>query len=164
LRDAQGNIERFRKAYQLAQSAKAEGPDLLGENLSDLYDRTLEALCNDLNTPVALAKALEGAKLIAREGDSMSAASGASALKFLARINDLLGIVKSEDQNGTYVPKSATAKVDRLLIEAKIAERAEAKRAKDFARADAIRQELDAMGIELRDSPTGTEWVVKSSI
>jgi len=164
LRDAQGNVERFRKAYQFAKSAKVEGPDLLGEILSGLYDQTLEALCNDLNTPVALAKALEGAKLIAREGESMSAASGASALKFLNGINALLGVVRAEGQQGPVTPSPVTADIDQALIDSKIAERAEAKKVKDFARADAIRAELDSMGIELRDSPTGTAWALKSQL
>jgi cysteinyl-tRNA synthetase len=42
-----------------------------------------------------------------------------------------------------------------------IEERNLAKKAKDFARADAIRHELAAEGIELRDTPGGTEWSAK---
>jgi cysteinyl-tRNA synthetase len=48
------------------------------------------------------------------------------------------------------------------MIEARIAERAAAKKAKDFTLSDAIRAELDAMGIELRDTPQGTTWVMKA--
>ena len=43
-------------------------------------------------------------------------------------------------------------------IAAKIAERAEAKANKDFAKADAIREELKVLGIELEDSRAGTTW------
>jgi cysteinyl-tRNA synthetase len=43
-------------------------------------------------------------------------------------------------------------------IEALIAERTAAKKAKDFARADAIRSSLKERGIILEDSPTGTKW------
>ena len=46
-------------------------------------------------------------------------------------------------------------------IEALIAQRKEAKKAKDFARADAIRDELTAKGIEIIDTPSGTVWTRK---
>lgn len=163
LRDAQGNIERYRKADQLADTATLDGEDTLAPTLDDLYNQALEALCNDLNTPVALAKGLEGAKLIIREGEALTKQSAVSAKRFLDGINGLLGIVRSE-YGDVDVAKPAAPSVDASLIEAKIAQRAEAKRSKDFAQADSIRKELDQMGIELRDSPTGTEWVVKSTL
>jgi cysteinyl-tRNA synthetase len=165
LNDATGNVERLRRAdlaVAAAIEANREGEDALGTLLDDLYDQALDAMCNDLNTSVAVAKALEGARAIAREAEGMSLKSAESAGRFLGRVNDLLGIVRSHygESNGDCEKKP---QVDEALIEAKIQERAEAKKAKDFARADAIRQELDAMGIELRDTPQGTVWVVKAA-
>ena len=52
--------------------------------------------------------------------------------------------------------------LDRRSVEGLIAERDEARKAKNFARADAIRDELLALGVELRDGPTGTQWKVRS--
>jgi cysteinyl-tRNA synthetase len=45
-------------------------------------------------------------------------------------------------------------------VEAKTAERKAARAARDFARADAIRAELRAQGVEIEDGPTGTTWKV----
>ena len=163
LRDAQGNVERYRKADQLSAAATGEGPDVLGETLDDLYSQALDALLNDLNTPVALAKGLEGARLIIKEGGAISKASGESAKRFLDGINNLLGVVRS-DYGGANSPSVQAPQVDEIWIGKMIEERAMAKKSKDFARADAIRSELDERGIELRDSPNGTEWVLKSGL
>jgi len=163
LSDASGNVERLRRADAAATAAKEsgrEGDDVLGAVLADVYDQALEAMLNDLNTSVAVAKALEGARAILREADAMSVASGESAAKFLENINHLLGIVSSE-YAGCEPAKEAPA-VDKELVEAKIAERAALKKAKNFAAADAIRAELDAMGVELRDTPDGVVWSVKA--
>ena len=74
----------------------------------------------------------------------------------MAKIEALLGILGPEtspdDKPGT--PSSDDSRIDGL-----VAERTAAKKAKDFARADAIRKDLEAEGIELRDSPEGTTWV-----
>jgi cysteinyl-tRNA synthetase len=52
--------------------------------------------------------------------------------------------------------------LDDASIERLIAQRADAKTAKDFAAADRIRTDLLAKGVVLKDSPTGTSWQVQS--
>jgi cysteinyl-tRNA synthetase len=51
--------------------------------------------------------------------------------------------------------------IDPALVETRIAERAAARAAKDFARSDAVRAELAAMGVALMDGPSGTTWKVE---
>jgi cysteinyl-tRNA synthetase len=163
LSDAAGNVDRLQRALAAGESAVgtgADGDDALGGSLDTIYQEALQAMANDLNTPVALSKAIEGARLILREGDGMSAKSGQSAVEFMEKINDLLGVVHHFSGNPTVAAVVEPA-VDEARIRSLIEQRAAAKKAKDFARADAIRNQLAEEGIELRDSPTGTEWVLK---
>ncbi|HQR30683.1 MAG TPA: cysteine--tRNA ligase, partial [Anaeromyxobacteraceae bacterium] len=51
--------------------------------------------------------------------------------------------------------------IDPALVEARISERTAARKAKDFARSDAIRDELAARGVVLQDGPSGTTWKVE---
>jgi len=160
--DAMANVERLRKARTLALEgieAGAGGEDTLGALLDPIYSEALGAMTNDLNTPVALAKALEGAKLISRE-ESMNAATAGSALRFVEQINSLLGVVVGS----TEVPGPVAAPADDARIDKAAVEGVEGRKIRDFDRGDRIRDGLVAEGIELRDSPEGTSWSRKASL
>ena len=45
-------------------------------------------------------------------------------------------------------------------VDGRVAARIEARKSKDFARSDALRAELEAMGVSLHDSPDGTTWTI----
>lgn len=161
LSDAEGNIAKFEAAQTKVAESDGDGENVFGAELDDLYNSALEAMCDDLNTSVAIAKALEGANLIRKQPRTLGRQSGDCARQYLAKINELLGIV-----SGLYdlqVPNTPEPEVDKIAIEAQITRRTQAKSAKDFGLADQIRQELLAQGIELRDTPEGTEWVLKKS-
>ena len=167
LSDAMGNIERYRRsdaAVATGLEAGRAGEDVLGAALDDLYEQALDAMTNDLNTSIALAKALEGTRVILREAESMSLASAESGKRYLDRINDLLGIVRPERESDCKPIEATKPPVDEARIEQLIIDRAEAKKAKNFALADQIRKDLDIEGIELRDTPEGTVWVLKSAL
>ncbi|HEY0866947.1 MAG TPA: cysteine--tRNA ligase, partial [Fimbriimonas sp.] len=162
LSDANGNVERLRRALMVANvgiAAARPGEDAIGESLDSIYEEALDGMCEDLNTSIALAKALEGARLISREADSLTEGSAKSGLKFLQRINALLGVVFHENDVEPVAERQAP-KVDETWILEKIEERAAARAAKDFGRADAIRKELAEKGIELSDTPQGTSWAL----
>lgn len=164
LEDATKAVERFRECDRVARlSAETDQPgeDSIGAELQALYSEALDAMCDDLNTSVALAKAYEGTKVILRQSEH-NAAEGRSALDFLRRVNDLLGIVYPQHADPCGPSTAPAVSVSAEIVESKLAERGEAKRNKNFARADAIRDELEAMGIEVRDTPDGVVWKPKS--
>lgn len=165
LRDATQKVERYRQCWDKASKILGETTaevdnGIFGQSLETLYSETLEAMCENLNTSVALAKALEGTKVILRESE-LTREMAASTLRFLKRIDDLLGIIHHEEE--PFQSSGAQGGPDAAKVEELISQRADAKANKDFARADAIRGELDAMGVELRDTPEGTTWKVRGS-
>lgn len=158
LRDATKNVERIAECRNLAAaslSAGVPGDDQVGTDLDALFQQALEAMCDDLNTSVALAKTLEGTGVIFRLGQRLSAASAKSAISFLDRIEELLGIVGNPQEEA----RAAVSMELEEEIEKALQRRDEAKRNRDYALADSIREELADRGIELRDTPEGTQWV-----
>lgn len=150
LRDAGGILARIQEVERRA--AKEAGTP--GTEIQRIYDELLGAMCEDLNTSVAVAKMIEGIRSFLRE-DTLSATQAGEARWFLDRIEQTLGMHgrTAEPTTAPEVPE-----INGVLITKWIEDRAEAKRAKDFARADDIRKQIEAAGYELRDTPQGTEW------
>ncbi len=118
------------------------------------------ALNDDLNTPQALAALAELAS-IARKAEGIAARRQAKAE--LLGAGALIGLLQQTPEQWFCrgIPSHGT---DASAIDCRLAERQQAKAARDFGRADAIRAELAAQGIEIEDTPGGTRWKVANKV
>lgn len=138
-------LEESQRALQRLYAAAAVLSDAPLD--SDSVQAFEAAMNDDLNTPKALAVLFDLTRRI-NAGESALAAT-------LRHLGGRLGLLQ---QDAAQLFHKNKADVDVNRIEALIAERAAAKKVKDFARADAIRQQLLDEGIALKDTANGCEW------
>ena len=119
-------------------------------------DAVEAALCDDLNTPQALAELSQLADA-ARQADGAEAKRTAKST--LLGAGALLGLLQ-HDPEAWFKQTGGAGEVDAARVEALLEERRAARAARDFKRADAIRDELTAMGIIIEDGAQGTRWSV----
>ncbi len=141
-------MEAAATGYRRLLGAAAEVRAAAGEpdpaRLAPYRTRFREAVRDDLNAPRALAVAWE----VARSGELSPAERRALLLEF----DGFLGLGLA-----TETPRAALVESDPR-IDALVAERQEARKRRDFAAADRIRQSLEAEGVVIEDTPSGPRW------
>ena len=152
--ELQTSKKRLDKLYRLKKRVSPGKASMVNKNFKKTL---LDAMSDDLNISVALATIDE---FIALTNDALDANPKDKGLKKetlanMGFIDELLGFGGKEPFSYFQIGVSETVKAK---IEALVAERVEAKKAKDFTRSDAIRDELSAMGISIMDTADGTLW------
>ncbi len=144
LDDARASLKRL---YTALDAVK---PVEITIDWSDSYAaRFKAAMDEDFGTPEAVAVLFD----LATQVNSTKSAQLSGLLKALG---GSIGLLQNEPTK--FLQSGADNALDSAQIALRIAERNEAKKAKNFALADAIRNDLLAQGIVLKDSPTGTTW------
>ena len=153
LKGAAASIERLRNfELRLNQERFAPGLDPGAEARAAAAAAAFDAgLDDDLNTADALAAVFEYIRdaNTAMDAGVFRQGNAASARGFLARFDAIFDVLKPSVQEGA---------LSDAEIESLIAARAAAKKARDFARADAIRAELLEKGVVLEDTRDGVRW------
>lgn len=116
---------------------------------------TIEAaLCDDLNTPQALAELSQLADAARQAGADAQRQAKVALLGGGA----LLGLLQQDPE--AWFKQAGATEVDAAHVEHLLEERRNARAARDFKRADAIRDELTALGVVIEDGAQGTRWSV----
>lgn len=158
-------IDRF-----VAQSGDG-GEGAILDDAEQLEPTARAALADDFNAPLVVAALSDTAGVANKLLDEAKGIDKQLRRRTIARLGRSLRSVGKAI--GVFLQDPATYLADRRArlvalraidpaqVDAKLVERAAARAAKDFARADAIRLELSAMGIALHDTPAGTDWSVE---
>ena len=146
LEDARGALTRLYTAL------KNVPPAVVGLDWAEPWAaRFKAAMDEDFGTPEAMAVLFELANEVNRTHDARLAG-------LLKSLGGVLGLLQAEPEGFLKRPVGEAGGLEDAAIDAMIAARAEAKKARNFAEADRIRDELKAAGVILEDGPQGTTW------
>lgn len=130
--------------------------DKTSVDFDGVFKKCVEAMCDDFNTPVAIANMFEVCRLINLVADKKETISQADkdALKenFAIVFNDILGMKGEQTDNSLNVIES--------LMNVILSLRSEARANKDWVKSDLIRDELSKAGITIKDGKDGASWTM----
>jgi len=151
---AEKSIERLKSAFRSASASasglSAEAVSALASQADSTKQSFTDAMDDDFNTPLAIASLHELVKAINTARDNgASDEQLKSAQETLRELTSVFGLQLQEKQGSS----DAEAQVNAL-----IAERTEARKQKQWARSDELRDQLKALGVTIEDSKDGTKW------
>ncbi len=154
LQASEKGLERLMAAVSALDEIKASSHSTV--KIQNVKEKSFAALSDDFNSPIAIAHLFDGVRIInsIKAGLEQISAEDLQELKafYHSMVFDILGL-KEEKTSG-----SGESEVLSGAIELLINLRQEAKANKDWATADKIRNDLNEIGIELKDGKSGVEW------
>lgn len=155
LQASEKGLSRLMEGYVRLQKLNSSATSSV--EAAGLRAKCEEAMCDDLNTPIVISYLFDALRAInlVHDGKETISASDLAELKsvFSLFVEDILGLKQENDGSaGNDAYKKA---IDMLLNM-----RLEAKRNKDWATSDKIRNELTALGFEIKDTKDGFEWKI----
>jgi cysteinyl-tRNA synthetase len=161
LEDATRSVTRLLELRRRVGEAATEGSEIAGGRLREHVRQALAAFEAAMDDDLNLAEAWSATFVLVRDvnadldrlGGRVRAADAEAVLDALDAIDGVFGVLALTEQESETVPEEK-----RRWIESRLAERSRAREAGDYARADRIRDELIAAGVEVEDTPAGSRW------
>ena len=160
-------LQASEKGYKRLMQAGRDLKDIVtvaGEasaQVLDIVEAVMDALCDDLNTPIAIANLSEAVKLINMSKDKKATLTDGDKKAFLKLFDDLvygvLGLVDEDAAGGSGKAEKALEGAMEIVLE----DRRKARAAKDWAESDRIRDLLKASGITVKDTKDGATWTLE---
>jgi cysteinyl-tRNA synthetase len=165
-RELVDDLDRVRQAAEFAPTeAEARPEGALRASVAAHRERFEAAMDDDFNTPQAIGALNLLATTLGEERERVRAGvrSGrdfATGVEVLIDLGKVLGLsmMGSGSRRAQVYDLEQRARIDALVEERNVA-----RRQRDWARADALRAELDALGVALEDTPSGTKWKRKTT-
>lgn len=165
LRDAEAALARimafvtkaWKSVYQSATDVGFLSEELAAPSNLRVPEKFAAAMDDDLNLPRALAELHE----TVRAGNSaLDGKDGANTKKRLDEVLAMVHVLGLLDPKDEQTNRAGQPALDALtaLVDARLAERSQARSDKDWARSDAIRDQLEQIGIVIADGPDGASW------
>ncbi len=127
-------------------------------DVNALEEKCYTSMDDDFNTPILIAYLFDGVRIINSVKDGKESLNLADLEKlktiFNSFVTDILGLISAKESSGNDL----TNEVMELVLQL----RGNAKKSKDFGTADLIRDELDKVGIQIKDAREGSSWEVKN--
>ncbi len=174
LHDAEKNLDRFYDFFAAAKAQRGEavlnpGPDCKNKLEGHALIGKMETAMNDdFNTAVVLADMMEELRRLNKfladnksDADWDSFDTDVGALVYTGNLMGLFYLPPDAYKSLSFELKKSSLNLDVEKIEALVAQRIEARAAKDWAKADECRDALLEMGVVIKDSKEGTTWEVK---
>lgn len=146
-------LDQSKASLDSLYTALRDTKDIEAEPVDVQQSPAFQALLDDLNTPIAMS-ALHH---IAKDLNKAKPAEKAGLKAMLLESGKLMGLLQGDPEQWFQGSVDDDA-ISAEEVETLIAERQAAKKSKDYARADEIREQLHQAGVELEDSRSGTSW------
>ncbi|MFI3262043.1 MAG: cysteine--tRNA ligase [Rikenellaceae bacterium] len=153
LQAAEKGLERLMKAVATVDKLKPSAKTSFEGGIT-LYEKAMEAMCDDLNSPIAISVLFEWVKTINSIYSNEMTISAEDLAELKTQLNKVVFEVLGFQEENNNSDKDRVAGLINMILDV----RQSAKQNKDWATSDQIRNELTALGVTVKDRKDGVDW------